>query len=143
MDQEIVEKAVEIISTKGRDCVLALIDLDGYPTASAVTVLKNDGIKWLTFCTVLGNNKTKRIDKCNRASVCFMDSSLLDPVYNITLVGKIEVLTDPEIKKEMWTAGIGMEDQWTGPEDKSYCVLKFTTERYRLFIDWKTTEGKI
>jgi hypothetical protein len=71
-----MEKAVEIISTKRLDCVLALIDLDGYPTASTITVSKNDGINWLTFCTGFGGSRTKRIDQCNRASVCFLSSDL-------------------------------------------------------------------
>jgi hypothetical protein len=34
MDQKIIDKAVEIISAERLNCVLALIDLDGYPTAS-------------------------------------------------------------------------------------------------------------
>jgi hypothetical protein len=71
MDKKIIEKASAIISAKRLDCVLALIDLDGYPTASTITVSKNDGIYWQTFCTGLGGSKTKRIDQCNRASVCF------------------------------------------------------------------------
>jgi hypothetical protein len=48
MDREIIEKASEIISAKRLDCVLALIDLDGYPAASTITVAKTDGIKWIT-----------------------------------------------------------------------------------------------
>jgi len=138
MDQKIIEKAIEIISKKSLDCVLALIDLDGYPTASTITVSKDDGINWLTFCTGLGSTRTKRIDKCNRASVCFFS---IEPLYNITLVGKIEVITDNEIKKEMWYEGL--KNHFTGPEDENYCVLKFVTERYKLMIDYKEVEGKI
>jgi general stress protein 26 len=138
MDQKIIEKAVEIISKKSLDCVLALIDLDGYPTASTITVSKDDGINWLTFCTGLGSTRTKRIDKCNRASICFFS---IEPLYNITLVGKIEVITDNEIKKEMWYEGL--KNHFTGPEDENYCVLKFVTERYKLMIDYKEVKGKI
>jgi general stress protein 26 len=65
----------------------------------------------------------------------------LEPLYNITLVGKIEVITDIAIKKEMWYDGI--EDHFTGPEDENYCVLKFVTERYKLMVDYKEVEGKI
>ncbi|GHT12578.1 hypothetical protein FACS189426_16180 [Bacteroidia bacterium] len=97
MEQKIIERAAEIISATRLNCVLALIDLDGYPSATTKTVSKADGIKWMTFCT--GNNKIKMINQCDHASVCFTSS---DPLYNITLVGKIEVITDLEIKKEMW-----------------------------------------
>ena len=136
MDQKIVEKAVEIISAQRLDCVLALIDLDGYPTASTITVSKNDGIKWLTFGTGYGGTKTKRIDQCNHASVCFTSG---DPLYNITLVGKIEVITDPKVKKEMWYDGL--EGHFSGAEDKNFCVLKFTTERYKLMIGGEETSS--
>ena len=133
MEDNTIKRAAEIVSAGHLDCVLALIDVDGYPTASTITVSKCDGIKWLTFCTGLGadrpNSKAKRIAKCNRASVCFFS---LSPLYNITLVGTIEVITDPDIKKEMWYEGL--ENHFKGPEDPNYCVLKFTTERHNLVI---------
>jgi general stress protein 26 len=138
MDQEIIKKAVEIISVKKIDCVLSLIDLDGYPIGSTITVSKNDGINWITFCTGLYRNSPKRVEQCNRASVCFFS---VEPLYNITLVGKIEVITDQNMKNEMWYDGL--KQHYTGPEDKDYCVLKFVTERYKLFIDFKEVEGKI
>ena len=141
MDQEVVEKAAEIISAKRLDCVLALIDLDGYPTASTITVSKNDKINWITFVTGANNAKIKRIEHCNRASVCFLTTDPQAPLYNITLVGKIEIITDPEIKKEMWYDLC--KDHFTGPEDKNYGVLKFVTERYRILVDWKFVEGRI
>ena len=136
MDQKIVEKAEEIISNKNLDCVLALIDLDGFPTASSITVLKNDGIKWLTFSTFNGNNKTNRIEKCNRASICFISN---DPIlYNITLVGKIEIIMDLQIKKEMWNDNL-LKNHFNGYDDPKYCVLKFFTERYNLMIGDEVT----
>jgi general stress protein 26 len=109
---------------------LSLIDNDGYPTTSTISVSKAEGINWITFCTGLGNNKTKRIEKCNRASVCF---DAID--HNITLVGTIEVLTDPKIKKEMWYNGL--ENHFNGPDDPNYCVLRFRTNRYNLLEECK------
>jgi len=138
MDKRLIEKAVEIISAKNLDCVLGLIDLDSYPTISAIRIVKNNGINWLSFATFFDSNKVKRISKCNLASVC---SFSFEPYYNITLVGKIEVLTDPEIKKEMW--GDDFEEIFIGPEDENYCVLKFTTERYKIFFGEEEIEGKI
>ena len=55
------------------------------PTASATTIAKADGIKWLAFATSLDTNKAVRAAKCNRASVCIANSE-----YNITLVGGYE-----------------------------------------------------
>ena len=88
MSKEVIARAAEIINGKtgyiggGMEgyAALALIDENGYPTASTLTITKADGIKWLTFCTSLDDNKVKRIRKCNRASVCINTSE-----YNITL----------------------------------------------------------
>lgn len=141
MNEEIITKAGEIIAGRtggGNEgyCVLALTDTDGYPTASTISASKADGINWVTFCTGLGCNKTNRIEKCNRASVCFNA-----PDYNITLVGTVEILTDPAIKKEMWYSGL--ENHFSGADDPNYCVLRFSTERYNLLIDWEEVSGKL
>jgi general stress protein 26 len=138
MAKNFVERASEVISANRLDCVLALLDLDGSPTASAISVSKNDKIKWLTFCTFVDGNKIKRIERSNLASVCFFSS---ETMYNITLVGKIEVITDPKVKKEMWYEQL--EGQFSGPEDEHYCVLKFTTERYNISFDFEVENGKL
>jgi general stress protein 26 len=62
-------------------------------------------------------------------------------MYNITLVGKIEIITDPKVKQEMWYEQL--EDQFSGPEDENYCVLKFTTERYNISFDFEVDSGKL
>lgn len=139
MNEEIIKRAGEIVEKNtGEDsyCTLSLIDLDGYPTASTITASKADGINWITFCTGLGGTRTNRIDKCNRASVCFNADD-----YNITLVGKIEILTDPDVKKEMWYDGL--VNHFSGPEDPNYCVLHFKTQRYNLLVDWKEAKGMV
>ena len=137
MHEEIIARAGEIVQKNTGEnsyCVLALVDLDGYPTASTITASKANGIKWLTFCTGLGSIRTNRIDKCNRASVCFNAED-----YNITLVGTMEILTDLDIKKEMWYEGL--TNHFSGPEDPNYCVLRFNTQRYNLLVDWKEARG--
>jgi len=144
MDKVIIEKAGEIIqqntahnSREGFEpyCVLAQIDDDGYPTASTITAAKADGINWITFCTGIGSNKAKRASSCNSASVCFNTGG----AYNITLVGTLEIIRDAAIKQEMWYEGL--KNHFSGPDDPNYCVLRFQTKRYNLFIDWKEARG--
>ena len=139
MNHEIIAKAGKIIKKNlgmGTYCVLAQIDLEGYPTASTITASKADGINWITFCTGLGGTRTTRIDRCNRASVCFNADD-----YNITLVGTMEILTDPDMKNEMWYEGL--ENHFSGPQDPNYCVLRFKTERYNLLVDWTEARGAL
>ena len=144
MNKDIIERAAEVIQAKTGGIgggmlgytILALIDDNGYPTASTLTISKSEGIKWITFLTSVESNKVKRINKCNKGSVC-----LASPEYNISLVGTLEILTDLDTKKEMWYEAIGA--LFTGPEDPAYCVLRFNTERYNLFFadDLSTAEG--
>jgi general stress protein 26 len=139
MNQEIVKRAGEIIQKNTGEatyCVIAQIDLDGYPTASTITASKADGINWITFCTGLGGTRTERIKGSNQASICFNASD-----YNITLVGTIEVCTDPNIKKDMWYDGLS--NHFNGPEDPNYCVLRFNTQRYNLLVDWQEERGTL
>ena len=146
MDQEIIAKAAEVIQAKtggiggGMEgyAVLSLIDENGYPTASTLTISKAEGIKWLTFLTGLDSNKVKRISKCNKGSVCLSSST-----YNITLVGTLEILTDPEMKKEMWYEAIG--EMLSGPDDPTFCVLRFNTEWYNILfaVDGKEAKGTL
>jgi general stress protein 26 len=86
----------------------------------------------------LDGNKIKRIEKCDRASVCLFSS---DPMYNISLVGKIEIITDSEAKNEMWYDDL--QAHFSGPDDENYCVLKFTTERYNLLFDFEESKGNL
>lgn len=139
MDKEIIDMAGEIIKKRSREgtyCTISLIDLEGYPTASTITVSKSDGIHWIAFCTGLGGTRTNRIAVCNRASICFNWED-----YNITLVGKIDVVTDPRLKKEMWYGGLA--NHFSSCEDPGYCVLLFKTQRYNLLIDGKEVTGTL
>jgi general stress protein 26 len=139
MNQKIISRAGEIIAQntgEGTFCTLALIDLEGYPTASTITASKAEGINWLTFCTGLGSPRTNRIRKCQKASVCFNADD-----YNITLVGTMDIITDPFVKKEMWYGGL--VNHFKGHDDPNYCVLRFKTESYNLLVDWQEVKGKL
>lgn len=137
MNKEIIEKAGKIIAKntgESTHCVLGLVDLDGYPTASTITVSKSDGVNWMTFCTGLRSTKSERIRNNNHACVCFSAEE-----YNITLVGTIEIVTDTDVKKDMWYDG--MSNHFSGPDDPEYCILRFKTQRYNLLVDWNEVAG--
>ena len=137
MNQEIIKRAGEVIASKtnyiggGMEgyVVLSLIDEKGYPSASALTLARADGINWLTFATSPGSNKALRIAKCNKASVCIASSE-----YNITLVGTAEEVTDTNIKKDMWCEPMNNGVHWSGYDDPNFYVIRFKTERYNLYF---------
>ena len=140
MNEEIIAKAGQIIARNtGAEsyCVIALIDENGYPTASTISTAKSEGINTIYFCTGLQSNKAKRIRQCDKAAVCFNTGG----EYNINLVGKIEIITDSAVKAEMWYSGL--EQNFSGADDPDFCVLKFTTQRYSLVVDWQEASGTI
>ena len=132
----IMARASEIINSKtdyigdgmGGYAVLSLIDKNGYPTSSTMTISKADGINWLSFLTDTNGAKAKRIAKSNKACVCLPSSE-----YHISLIGTVEVITAPEIKKQHWqeVATEFFKSDWNDPQ---WCVLRFTTEHYNLFF---------
>ena len=115
-------------------CVLAQEDLDGRLTAAVITPSKADGIKTVNFCSGKGSNWAKRAERDNRAAVCFESDT-----YSITLRGRLEILTDSASKQENWYSGL--ENHFTDADDPNFCVLRFATEVYKLFVDWEETEG--
>ena len=146
MNQEYLKKAADIVarhsvhsgvSDKLLVCALGMLDVDGMPTVAAITAARSEGINWVTFSTGLASNKVKRLKAGNTAaSVCFLSET-----YNVSLMGTLEVLTDPAVKKENWYDALG--HHFSGPDDPAFCVLKFTTKRYNLLVDFQEVRGEL
>ena len=117
-------------------CVLGLIDIDGNPALSAITAAKSEGIRSVCFCTGLASPKVERIKNNSKAAVCFCSED-----YNISLSGRIEIITDQAVKNEMWYAPLS--HHFSGPADPEYCVLKLQTERYNLLLDYREFRGTL
>ena len=56
------------------------------------------------------------------------------------MVGKIEVITDTELNKQMWYDDLGTF--FSGSNDDRLCVLMFKPERYNIFIDGSSIYGE-
>lgn len=138
VQEQLIQKASEIIQSNCNEngyCALTLMDTDGRPTTTTITPAKAEGIRWIAFCTGYGT-RTERIQLCKDACVCFNS-----PKYHISLKGSMEIITDADVKKEMWYEGMG--NHFEGPEDPGYVVLKFVADSYNLFIDWESAKGNI
>jgi len=64
--------------------VISLINEEGFPAASTVTISKADGINWLSFIAGTNDNKANRIRANSKACVCLASSK-----YNIRPLAKI------------------------------------------------------
>ena len=137
-NQELIQKAIDIIQDTCLPdgyCTLALMDTDNRPIITTITASKASGLEWITFCCGFGT-RTERIAFCPDASVCFNSNT-----YHISLKGRMEVITDPAIKEDMWYEGLSLH--FSGPQDPGYVVLKFIADSYTLFIDWETIRGTL
>jgi general stress protein 26 len=144
MHDAIIKRASELINSRtgyigdGMEgwAVLSLIDENGYPTSSTMTISKADGINWITFLTGAEGPKAERIARSNKACVCLASSE-----YHVSLVGTVELITDTEVKKENWQDVVTKHygSDWNDP---NWAVLRFTTETYNLFFASDDTEAK-
>ena len=135
MNQEIMTRASELVNSKAEYkaggmegyAALSLIDDNGYPSATTFCITKADGINWLTFNTATDRPYAERISKNNKACVCINSSA-----YTINLVGTAEALTDSETRKANWLPMFNDGVHWSGPDDPTLLIIRFTTERYTI-----------
>ncbi|MCL2621247.1 MAG: pyridoxamine 5'-phosphate oxidase family protein [Defluviitaleaceae bacterium] len=135
MSEKTIKRAGETIASKtnyignGMDgfVVLNLIDENGCPSGSAITTSKSNGIEWISMLAAVDSNKVRRITKNNKAGLTFAT-----PEYNISLTGTIEIITDPDTKKDHW------QDNFTKNhgdiDNPNYCTLLFKTHRYNIYF---------
>ena len=151
MNMELLKKAEEIVNQSTMyalgnilsdkagweaDWVMALTDEDGFPAASMITASKANGFNWISFCTGLSSNKVNRIKKDSRACIYLFDNKSFT---GISLIGKIEIIVDLNVKKEMWYDVLG--EHFKSPDDSNLCVLMFEPIKYNIFIDFQTLYG--
>lgn len=122
------EKAESILQSASV-ATIARVGDDGYPSASTISSIKSDGIRTVWFATGLKSRKAQAFTLNNKASVCYREGG-----SNVTLVGTIEIVTEPQLKKELWLDWF-INHFPGGITDPNYCLLKFTAHRACLWID--------
>ncbi|MCL2827281.1 MAG: pyridoxamine 5'-phosphate oxidase family protein [Oscillospiraceae bacterium] len=136
MNMKLFEKANELIRTL-EYASFGVIDENGYPSVSAVSLINPENISELYFTTTMDSNKGKRLQKNNKASVnCYTSMN------SITLVGETELFSDQETKSKYWQnwVALGADVYPNGVFDPNYCFIRFTTKRVSLWIDEEGAE---
>ena len=136
MNANLFAKANRIIQSCG-EAYLGVLGEDGGPHVSTVSTIAPRDIFTARFATGLGANKTRRLLRDGRASVCYRSGG-----DNITLDGTAVVLTDQQTKTGCW-------QDWFihhfpgGETDPNYCVIAFTAQRASLWIGNESAEFTI
>ena len=132
----IEEKAISIL-TECDTAMLASVTEDGYPRPVPMGKIKADGISQIWFSTGTFSDKTIQFQLNPKAGVCFMKGG-----DSIVLTGKVEIVSDMEIKKALWSDWMFAHFPG-GVIDPSYCILKFTSEEATYWIDNEFVKASI
>ena len=121
---------------KQKTAFVASVDEEGFPNIKAMFMPRKIEGKCFYFSTNTSSMRAQQFLKNEKASIYFYQRSPY-PYEGLMLTGKMEVLQDPEIKKEIWRSGDTMFYK-QGVDDPDYCVLKFTAEKGRHYCDLKS-----
>ncbi len=129
------EETIGKMIDKAGTSFISYVDNEGYPiTKAMLKPRKREGIKTLWFSTNTSSDKVKFFRENNKASVYFVDRRFF---RGVSLIGTVEVLETPEVKKRIWQTGDTMYYKG-GVTDPDYCVLKFTAEKGRYYSNFKS-----
>jgi len=121
---------------KQKTAFVASVDEEGFPNLKAMyTPCKIEG-NCFYFSTNTSSLRSQQYLVNPKASIYFYQRGRFQ-YEGIMLVGTMEVLLDPEIKKEIWQPGDIMYYPG-GVTDPDYCVLKFTALRGRQYCNLKS-----
>ncbi|MCI8466591.1 MAG: pyridoxamine 5'-phosphate oxidase family protein [Bacilli bacterium] len=130
-------KKIEKFIDKQKISFLSSIDNENYPNVKAMLKpRKRNGLKEFYFSTNTSSMRVKQYQNNPNASIYFYHKGLIKYV-GVMLKGKMEVLTDQEIKNMIWKTGDTMFYK-KGVTDPDYCVLKFTAISGRYYCDLNT-----
>lgn len=135
-------KKIEKFINKQTVSFICSVDEEGYPNVKAMLKPRiRNGIKEFYFSTNTSSMRVRQYQENPNASIYFYHKGLVKYV-GIMLKGKMEVLTDQEIKNKLWRKGDTMFYK-NGVTDSDYCVLKFTAISGRYYCDLKTESFEI
>lgn len=133
MDMHKLEKFID----KQKVAFISSIDENGFPNAKAMLPpRKREGLKVFYFSTNTSSMRVKQYLQNPKSSVYFFRKGLFK-YQGVMLVGTMEVLTDEASKRMIWRRGDSMFYS-QGITDPDYCVLKFTAQTGRHYLDFKT-----
>lgn len=129
------EKTIGGIIDKSTISIIGSVDQEGFPNTKAMLKpRKRVGIKEIYFSTNTSSIRVVQFKQNPKSCLYFFDRRFF---RGVMLRGTMDVLTDIEIKKEIWQDG----DEIYYPEgiiDTDYCVLRFTAIDGRYYSNFKS-----
>lgn len=135
-------KKIENFIKHRKVSLICSVDNEGYPNARAMLKpRKQVELREFYFSTNTSSAKVQQYLNNPKACIYFYHKGLIK-YTGVMLKGKMEVITDQEIKNLIWQPGDTMYYK-KGATDPDYCVLKFTATSGRYYSNLKTADFKI
>ena len=110
---------------------LSTINEEGFPRPVAIDVIAHDEIREIWMTTYRNSAKARHLMVNRKAGISFVREA-----DSASLTGKAEVVTDKDTLRRYW------KDFFShyypdGPFDENYCLIRFSTQKARLWVDGK------
>jgi general stress protein 26 len=121
--EEAIRKSLALVNNS-KIALLGTNGDEGYPQIKAMLVPDHEGLKYIWFSTNTSSRRIAQLRRDPKACVYFVDFNVWQ---GLMLVGKMEILQDPESRKRLWHPG---DEQYypRGVGDPDYSVLRFTAD---------------
>ena len=130
-------KQLEKFIDKQKVSFICSVDNEQFPNIKAMLKpRKRIGLTEFYFSTNTSSMRVKQYRENPNASIYFYHKGKIK-YEGLMLLGKMEVLTDQNIKSELWRPGDRIFYK-NGETDPDYCVLKFSASKGRYYCDLKT-----
>ena len=128
---------IEAFIARRKISFICSVDAEGFPAVKAMLKPRaRSGLREFWFSTNTSSLRVRQFLENPKAAVYFYRKGLVQ-YTGVLLIGRMEVLTDQEIKNKIWKKGDTVFYKG-GVTDPDYCVLKFTAEKGRYYCDLKT-----
>ncbi|MCL2011392.1 MAG: pyridoxamine 5'-phosphate oxidase family protein [Cystobacterineae bacterium] len=119
---------------------ISSVDENGYPNTKAMLApVKREGIKTFYWHTNSPSMRTKQYRNNPKACIYFCDKRFF---RGVMLKGKMEVVDDKTLKKEIWKDEFSMYYQG-GVDGGDFIILRFTAENGRYYSNFHSEDFEI
>jgi general stress protein 26 len=131
MSNETIEKLIENAGVS----IISSVDESGFPNTKAMLPpRKREKLKNFYFTTNTSSMRVKQYNANSKACIYFFDKRFF---RGVMMIGRMDVLTDQKTKEMIWQDSDTMYYP-LGVTDPDYCVLKFTSEKMRIYQNFKS-----
>ena len=111
--------------------ILSTINEEGFPRPVAIDVIAHEGIREIWMTTYRNLAKARHLLRNQKAGVAFVREA-----DSASLTGKAEIITDKDTLRRFWK-DFFIHYYTGGPFDENYCLIRFSTQKAKLWIDGK------